>query len=223
MVSFADVYDALISERVYKKAYSHERALHMILNGECGAFNPLLLECLRDIADRIEEELTINSLSWVSENMLEEHPENDYVMVIMDMDCFKMANSERGHLFGDRILKYLADCLLTNIREDDLAARVGGDEFLVFVHDDGKWGNVVRRIFTTLTGEYEGFRLSVSMGIAKTKIVGRDYQKLYQGADMALFQAKKKGKGCYACYDGVSCSQEIPTEISPIDQAPEEG
>lgn len=402
VVSIADAYDALISERVYKKAYSHERALHMILNGECGAFNPLLLECLRDIADRIEEELTINSLSRVSEKeinniveqllshkeiaasnrtlsmleeertkfqfftameseiqfeytvvpsvitlsdwgaeklgisrllvepeknmelltvisreelekldqalrgttpecpvleyeaklringiwrlnkiicrtlwtqgedpkyngaigkivdirekeqelrrlkklasmdsltnlpngayikkkisrMLEEHPENDYVMVIMDMDCFKMANSERGHLFGDRILKYLADCLLTNIREDDLAARVGGDEFLVFIHDDGKWGDVVRRIFTTLTGEYEGFRLSVSMGIAKTKIVGRDYQKLYQGADMALFQAKKKGKGCYACYDGASCSQEIPTEISPIDQAPEEG
>lgn len=100
---------------------------------------------------------------------------------------------------------------------------MGGDEFLVFIHDDGKWGDVVRRIFTTLTGEYEGFRLSVSMGIAKTKIVGRDYQKLYQGADMALFQAKKKGKGCYACYDGASCSQKIPTEISPIDQAPEEG
>lgn len=53
--------------------------------------------------------------------------------------------------------------------------------------------------------------------------IQRSYQKLYQGADKALFQAKKKGKGCYACYDGVSYSQEIPTEIFPIDQAPEEG
>ena len=66
-VALADAYDALISERVYKKAFSHEKALSMILNGECGAFNPLLLECLSDIADRIQEELEINSLSRFSE------------------------------------------------------------------------------------------------------------------------------------------------------------
>ncbi len=57
VVSIADVYDALVSERVYKKAFSHETAIKMILNGECGAFNPLLLECLTDIQDRLKEEL----------------------------------------------------------------------------------------------------------------------------------------------------------------------
>lgn len=66
-VSLADAYDALISERVYKKAFSHEKALNMILNGECGAFHPLLLECLSDIAAHIQEELEINSLSRFSE------------------------------------------------------------------------------------------------------------------------------------------------------------
>ena len=56
VVALADVYDALVSERVYKKAYSHEQALRMILNGECGAFNPLLLQCLMDIKDKIKWE-----------------------------------------------------------------------------------------------------------------------------------------------------------------------
>ena len=46
VVSMADVYDALVSERVYKPAFTHGQAIQMILNGECGQFNPILLECL---------------------------------------------------------------------------------------------------------------------------------------------------------------------------------
>lgn len=57
LVSLADVYDALTSERCYKKAFSHEKAVQMILNGECGAFNPLLLQCLTDIQVDLKEEL----------------------------------------------------------------------------------------------------------------------------------------------------------------------
>lgn len=57
VVALADVYDALTSERVYKKAYSHEEAVQMICNGECGTFNPLLLECLCEIQDYIKKEL----------------------------------------------------------------------------------------------------------------------------------------------------------------------
>ena len=57
VVSLADVYDALVSERVYKKAYTHEKAIEMILNGECGSFNPILLECLLDIQDRIKRKV----------------------------------------------------------------------------------------------------------------------------------------------------------------------
>lgn len=53
VVSVADVYDALVSERVYKKAISHEKAIEMILNNECGVFNPILMECLVDIKDKI--------------------------------------------------------------------------------------------------------------------------------------------------------------------------
>ena len=54
VVSLADVYDALTSKRVYKDAYPHKKAIQMIMNGECGVFNPLLLECLLDVESRIQ-------------------------------------------------------------------------------------------------------------------------------------------------------------------------
>ena len=57
VVSVADVYDALTSERVYKKAIPHEKAMRMIADGECGAFNPLLMECLVDVGDRIRDDI----------------------------------------------------------------------------------------------------------------------------------------------------------------------
>ena len=57
VVSLADVYDALVSKRAYKEAYTHEKALEMILNGECGTFNPLLLDNLVEIKDKIRKEI----------------------------------------------------------------------------------------------------------------------------------------------------------------------
>lgn len=63
IVALADVYDALTSERVYKKAFSHEKAISMILNNECGVFNPLLMECLEKAAENIQKELKEQDLS----------------------------------------------------------------------------------------------------------------------------------------------------------------
>ena len=59
VVSVADVYDALTSERCYKEAFSHEKSMRMIHSGECGNFNPLLLECLDEIAVRLQKELSV--------------------------------------------------------------------------------------------------------------------------------------------------------------------
>ena len=57
VVSLADVYDALTSERCYKKAFPHETAVQMILNGECGTFNPVLIQCLQEIAPTLQPRL----------------------------------------------------------------------------------------------------------------------------------------------------------------------
>lgn len=97
VVALADVYDALVSERVYKKAYSHEEAIRMILNGECGAFNPLLLECFTDIQDRIREEMAFESGK-------ETNPDNQSKAA----DELREYEKKKEHLL-DTIAKYIQD------------------------------------------------------------------------------------------------------------------
>lgn len=72
VVAMADVYDALTSERCYKKAFGHDKAMEMILNGECGQFNPLLLECLTDTGARLHAELSLASSGGSRRNYLAE-------------------------------------------------------------------------------------------------------------------------------------------------------
>lgn len=78
VVSLADVYDALTSERCYKKAYSHEKALEMILGGQCGAFSPTLLQCLQEIADTLKSELTDASTEQKTRNIQNIRKKIDY-------------------------------------------------------------------------------------------------------------------------------------------------
>lgn len=70
VVSLADVYDALTSERCYKKAFSHEKTMEMIFDGQCGAFNPLLLECLKNVGSGIAKALDIDSRSEIDRYMI---------------------------------------------------------------------------------------------------------------------------------------------------------
>jgi putative two-component system response regulator len=76
VVSIADVYDALTSQRVYKQAYSHEKAMQMILNGECGVFNPLLIECLKELSTTLKKALNTISLEQNTEREMLHTVEN---------------------------------------------------------------------------------------------------------------------------------------------------
>lgn len=394
IVALADVYDALTSERVYKKAFTHETAIHMILDGQCGAFNPLLLECLRDMSGTLEaelknsippqadqheiwnttqemlhrEELTITERSlrlldyermkynffaamtdeiqfeytpsppiltlsgmgaqklglhevivdpqhdesiaqvlgadvWnqvsnllhstsIEEPLVEcecelhydgqarwhrittraiwseseppqylgaigkavdihdsqtrlqelekqvahdtltgllnhayakkqivermkEHPDSNFALVICDLDKFKSANDNYGHSFGDRVLRHFAEKLRQNTRGNDIVARVGGDEFLFFLEYSKEIEAIIQRIFTSLTGIYENFPISVSMGVAQTAVVGFAYDQLFHAADQALYFAKRSGRKQYRFYD--ESIKDMLSVISPID------
>lgn len=395
IVALADVYDALTSERAYKKAFSHEKAVEMITNGECGTFSPELLGCFRDIADDIQREfssgagrvdLSVKKVRTITDEILHrkelttsdrtlrllEHerakyrffasmsneiqfeytadpsmitltdwgaeqlgvkeiimdpihdedalriigrdaleglgkmlrnttPENPvtkyncqmqingesrwyqiicratwsvdepseylgaigkavdvhtehtrmtdlervashdgltgllnrskaeqmirdrllnfpngkYALFIIDLDYFKNANDQYGHIFGDHVLKYLAQKLHQSVRGGDIVARVGGDEFLIFLEYRDAFEMAVDRIFHYLEGEYEGFKMSVSMGIAKTGGGICDYETLFHCADQALYAAKRAGRGQYKFYD--DSMRHTLSEISPID------
>ena len=85
VVSLADVYDALTSKRVYKAAFSHKKAMEMILGGECGIFNPMLLECLVEIQDKIQEKL---EKSVDKDSYLKKQAENFALFEISGADNF---------------------------------------------------------------------------------------------------------------------------------------
>lgn len=70
VTALADVYDALTSERVYKKAFDHDTAINMIKNGECGVFNPLLLECLLEIEGTLREELKGRAQKYIDKELV---------------------------------------------------------------------------------------------------------------------------------------------------------
>lgn len=72
IVSLANAYDALVSDRGYRKVYSHDTALKMILDGECGSFNPLLLECLRRIHTKIRQEYEKATLGRKEDSFLKD-------------------------------------------------------------------------------------------------------------------------------------------------------
>lgn len=395
VVALADVYDALTSKRVYKDAYSHEKAIQMILNGECGVFNPLLLECLTDISDTLKEEfynktsveqtshqeimstverimdkggldisertikllehermksqyfaslskeiqfeynatsemftlsewgvkyldlpeiimnpresafgtevftakdfgdlmdqlrnttpempmiekeylLTIKGQSrwnkvyarstWSDEEEPEyigaigkivdvhedkEHldrlevraahdsltgllnhstarsrissllkmrdEDKDAILILFDLDHFKSANDRYGHLFGDEVLKHTAHIIKESTRSADIAARMGGDEFLIYMEFHSDMHPLVNRIFHALTTEYRGFPVRVSMGVSSARDCGGNYENLFHMADEALYAAKRKGRNTYCFYD-------VSTEVS-LDKAPQE-
>lgn len=391
VVSLADVYDALTSVRVYKPAFSYQTAIEMILNGECGAFNPLLLQCLREVGPCLEERLKHHSLNMSSDfniqapssqmltknqisgrtlTLLEqerikyqffasmsneiqfeysyktnvltmsdwgarqlelpvliespEHsavlhkvfpledyldmrrrlhsvtPENPIVsatyrlcikgekrwykatarplwegeeadgivgvigkfvdiheeqlrlnqwkkraqqdsltglsnhssvksviyemlrqtkkkfaLVLFDLDNFKEANDLHGHLFGDQVLKYVARKIQESVRDGDLAARVGGDEFLLFIEYKGNIEMIVERIFQAICGKYQTFEVSVSMGVSLSPENAVDYEELFHMADQALYAAKSKGKDRYIFYN--ESMKELLSVLSPMD------
>ena len=401
IVALADVYDALTSARVYKPPFSHEKAVEMILNGECGVFNPLLLECLTDMADTLDEKLTSSAQSdrielrsvaeelhrheelsasertlqllehermkfsffaamsqeiqfeytttppmaslnaWgaertglketvmdpvrsaevrkiISQNdmdglvralrsttpaqpvvryecplniggearwsriiaratwsadepprytgaigkatdihdsrmkleklereathdtltgllnhaaarkqiqtLLEEYPKGSFAMAILDLDHFKSANDTYGHMFGDQVLKYLAGKLRESIRGADIAARVGGDEFLIFLEYHGELAPVIERIFSALTsGSYENFPISVSMGVCRTEKVGCNYESLFHAADQALYAVKRSGRGSFQFFDQTMQDMQDKLSVSAISPIDSEG
>lgn len=146
-------------------------------------------------------------------------PDTTYALVIFDLDHFKQANDTYGHIFGDEVLQYTADKLKQSIRGTDIAARVGGDEFLLFLEYHQELEPLIERIFHALTGKYEDFDISISMGVAKTEEIGTDYETLFHAADQALYTVKRSGRGHYRFYD--NSMNKMLSVISPIDGSAE--
>ncbi len=165
--------------------------------------------------------LNHSSARTLIQNTIKNNPSGSYMLAILDLDKFKEANDNCGHMFGDQVLKHLADKLSQNTRKGDIVARVGGDEFLIFLEYKVDAEQVIHRIFNAITGQYEGFPISVSMGVARTSIVGYEYDTLFHAADQALYSVKRQGHGQYRFYN--ESMRGTLSVISPIDRNDEKG
>lgn len=122
-------------------------------------------------------------------------------VVFVDLDQFKYINDSLGHQVGDELLKTVAQRLVSCVRESDMVARQGGDEFvLVLQHqpDEANITEVLQRILNAvsrpwLVGERE-FLITCSIGVSRCPTDGRDVETLLKNADLAMYKAKELGR-----------------------------
>ena len=128
-----------------------------------------------------------------------DRPRTQAALLFMDLDRFKPVNDSLGHHAGDLVLQEVARRLLETVRAGEVAARIGGDEFAVFLPRGLAAPAVAARILAAIEQPFvvEGHEVSIgtSIGIARYPEDGHDYATLLKVADTALYQAKQAGRG----------------------------
>lgn len=137
-------------------------------------------------------------------------------MIIFDLDNFKSVNDELGHPEGDNVLKLFAHCLKSCFRNNDVVARIGGDEFVVFIHSyvpvnvmSNELHTLLEDIRKELRDYKDRYGLSTSIGVAYVDKSINSYEDLYKCADVGLYIAKRLGKdGFYINEDNIRCTRD---------------
>jgi len=130
-------------------------------------------------------------------------PESCHAILMIDTDNFKSINDNLGHLYGDDVIKFVADAIKETFRDSDFVGRMGGDEFMVFMKNttcditEEKAKRLNEKIKKTFSQDGISVDISCSIGIAYFSKNGQEYDILYKAADDALYDAKEAGKNCY--------------------------
>ena len=125
--------------------------------------------------------------------------------IIIDLDNFKKINDTFGHDFGDEVLTKSAKAISANFRDSDLIARIGGDEFLVFMKNYNEIANVEMRMKTLMKGISKTYtfndasiNVSASIGVSIFPEHGRTFDDLFKVADVEMYSVKHKTKNQYS-------------------------
>lgn len=160
------------------------------------------------------------------ENRIRNFPANKYAIAVFDIDFFKNANDTYGHLFGDKVLKEVSSRALHSTRAYDICARIGGDEFLIFLEYKTDIVPIIARIFSQLNGKIENFDLHISMGAVEMSDENQTYDELFHKADLALYYSKQSGRNQYNIYndsmEDVLLDSDISEILTPVDSNQDE-
>lgn len=136
------------------------------------------------------------AIFYIEQSLLRNQPG---AMFLLDIDNFKQLNDTYGHQAGDQVLTLLGEILKKNSREGDVTARIGGDEFILFLpgctHQDilNRKADCICAAFRKMGAAYDKVEISVSIGIAVSD-TGNDFDQLFKIADKRLYAVKKSGK-----------------------------
>lgn len=133
--------------------------------------------------------------------------EADVAVLMLDIDNFKNVNDTYGHPFGDAVITAVADIIKKVIGNNGVAGRVGGDEFMVILNNNGDelaLRNYLRgikmNVGTLFLDKVGNNKITCSIGVSRSKVDSTDFKELYRIADKALYLAKEKGKNRYIIY-----------------------
>lgn len=138
----------------------------------------------------------------VTEFILQSESDVAGALIILDLDNFKEINDTFGHAEGDKVLKQMADVLLSTFRRKDLIGRFGGDEFLIFLKNTTDRAVIDRRMkemSSALLGMNQ-YNCTCSVGIAFVNREDFHYETCLKHADIALYQSKNRGKNTHSYY-----------------------
>jgi len=178
-----------------------------------------MIENLRKKAERDPLTGLLDKITLASqiESFVSSNPDVQCAFFMVDIDNFKTLNDTKGHLFGDAVLAELSGGIRRAVRASDLVGRIGGDEFAVFLKDvpsesfcNQKAEQLLLFCQNLLRGQKQSANISCSIGIALFPSHGRTFQRLYECADIALYQAKRRGKN----RTSVFCQNMCLTETS---------
>ncbi len=134
---------------------------------------------------------------------LSQRDQTNLSLLLIDIDFFKQINDKHGHLIGDEVLKLVALKISNNIRNSDILARIGGEEFAILLNKTDKknafiLAEKIRIIIEKTIYEYEDININVtiSTGISEIKDEDKDINCMIQRADDALYNCKTNGRNC---------------------------
>ncbi|QYO65227.1 PAS domain S-box protein [Leptolyngbya sp. 7M] len=135
-------------------------------------------------------------------------PEARFAVLFLDLDRFKVVNDSLGHVVGDKLLKEIAERLITHVRPGDVVARLGGDEFTILLNRTGgieEVKQVAERLQQHLSRPFniDGFEVftTASIGIILSDEIMREPEDFLRDADAAMYRAKESGKARYEIFD----------------------
>ncbi len=217
--------------------------IHMIQNGIFAVMAVIFIILLFAIIQAVrlrsaKKTAFIDKLTNVyNRNYLQKYEDfinlNDYILATLDIDYFKKVNDTYGHDAGDKVLKQVADTILLAIRhKDDIVIRYGGEEFLILAktrRDDHMSAlNVIERISQTIQetrfhiSSNETINVTVSIGVNLVPYKSRTFSEAFKLADIALYNAKNKGRNTIDIYDENENTQDVCLSLNEIKAAIEE-